>query len=255
MTKIFSTFVIAASIFVGLGSQAEAQFLGSADTFAVLSGTSISNAGPTAISGDVGVSPGNSATGFTTVTVTNGTVHLADTFAANAQADALTAFNPLSTETANSNLTGQDLGGKTLFAGVYHFDTSAFLTGILTLDTQGDPNARFDFQIGTTLITAANSSVVVLNSPADPNIFFQVGTSAMLGTNTAFAGHILAATSITVGTGASIRNGGALARNGAVTLASNSISASRAAVVPEPSSFVLMCAIGSVVLAAPRRRK
>src|SRR4029077_13531918 len=119
-------------------------------------------------------------------------------------------------------LTGQDLGGKTLLPGVYCFSNSAQLTGTLTLDAQGDPNAVFLFKIGSTLTTASAASVLLINSASNCGVFWQVGTSATLGTGTALQGTIAALSSITLNTGASL-NGRALARNGAVTLDDNNV--------------------------------
>ena len=121
-------------------------------------------------------------------------------------------------------MTGQDLGGKTLTAGVYCFSSSAQLTGVLTLDAQGSANAVFIFKIGSTLTTASGSSVVLINGGSLCNVFWQVGSSATLGTTTAFGGNILALTSITLTTGATVI-GRTLARNGAVTLDSNTVTA------------------------------
>ncbi len=175
-----------------------------------------------------------------------------------AQSDVITAYNVLAHEAFSQNLTGQNLGGKTLLAGVYHFDTSAFLTGTLTLDTLGDPNARFVFQIGSTLITAPNATVLVVNSSDDCNVFWQVGSSATLDVGTVFDGHILALTSITANTGAIINDGSLLARNGAVTLASNTVTTCvtpAASMTPEPSLSILFGAAGLAGFAALRRRK
>ena len=196
--------------------------LGVAETFAVLAGQSITNTGPTAIDGDVGVSPGSSVTGFPPGTVTNGTMHLGDAVALQAQSDLVIAYNEVAGKAPTVDLTGQDLGGMTLTPGVYFFSTSAQLTGTLTLDSQGDPNAEFDFQIGSTLTTASNSSVVMINGGDACDVYWQVGSSATLGTNTAFVGHILAMETITLNTGASV-DGAALARNGSVTLDNNVI--------------------------------
>ena len=144
-----------------------------------------------------------------------------------AQSAVTTAYNDLlaTAQACNTNLTGQDLGGQTLTPGVYCFDSSAQLTGpnLLTLNFQGDADAVFIFQIGSTLTTASNSAVVFLNGGSSCNVFWQVGSSATLGTGTAFKGNILALTSITVNTGATM-SGSALARNGAVTMISNTIS-------------------------------
>ncbi len=199
------------------------QFLGAAETFAVLGGQAVTNTGPSAIVGDVGVSPGASVTGFPPGLVTLGSIHAADALAAQAQSDLTTVYNVVAGLPVTADLTGQDLGGLMLTAGVYHFSSSAQLTGTLTLDAQGNPNAEFDFQIGSTLTTASNSSVVVINGGDPCDVFWQIGSSATLGTTTVFVGHILALTSITLLNGASI-DGSALARNGAVTLDDNVIS-------------------------------
>lgn len=153
----------------------------------------------------------------------NGTIFIADAVAAQAQSDLTTAYNILAARPATADLTGLDLGGQVLTPGVYNFDTSAQLTGILTLDAQGDPGAVFVFNIGSTLTTAAASSVVLINGADANNVFFRVGSSATLGATTAFQGRILALTDITLITGATINCGAALARNGAVTLDSNVI--------------------------------
>ena len=159
--------------------------------------------------------------------VTQGTLHTRDALAVQAQADALTAYMILAGEPSPpaNNLRGQDLGGMTLTPGVYRFDSSAQLTGVLSLNNTGNPTGTFIFQIGSTLITASNSAVTLLGA-ADPNIFWQVGSSATLGTGTAFDGNILALASITLTTGANIPFGRALAINGAVTLDTNNVSAS-----------------------------
>jgi hypothetical protein len=166
--------------------------LGTAGSFAVLAGSTVTNTGPSVISGNLGVSPGSAVTGFPPGMVVNGVINAGNAVAAQAQSDALVAYNSLAGQACDVNLTGQDLGGLTLTPGVYCFSTSAFLTGTLTLNAQGDPNAVFIFQIGSTLITASNSSVVVINGGTGCNVFFQVGSSATLGTGTSFTGNILA---------------------------------------------------------------
>lgn len=197
--------------------------LGTADSFAVLAGASITNTNsPTVVNGDLGVSPGNSISGFPPGTV-NGTVHNADAVAAQAQSDLTTAYNSAAGRACNTVLTGQNLGGLTLTAGVYCFASSAQLTGVVTLDAQGDPNGVFIFQIGSSLTTASNSSVALINSAQACNVFWQVGSSATLGTTTAFRGSILALTSITLDTSATVADGRVLARNGSVTLDNNTI--------------------------------
>ncbi|MEP7014759.1 MAG: autotransporter domain-containing protein [Verrucomicrobiota bacterium] len=200
--------------------------LGSAETFAVLGNTTVTNTGVTIVDGDLGVSPGTAITGFPPGSVVNGSIYTgANAVAVQAHADAMTAYNFLVGESAGTNLTGQDLGGLTLNPGIYKFNTSAFLTGTLFLDTHGDPNAVFHFQIGTTFVTAALSSVITLGLGGAPglNIFWQVGSSATLGANTALDGNILANTSITLTTGAGIR-GRAIAIGAAVTMDSNMVS-------------------------------
>ena len=147
------------------------------------------------------------------------------------RADTTTAYNDLAGQTCTSDLTGQDLGGLTLVPGVYCFSSSAQLTGALTLDAEGDPNAVWVFQIGSTLTTASNSSVLLINGGQACNVFWQVGSSATLGTTTSFVGNILALTSITLNTGANV-SGRALARNGAVTLDTNTISVAVCGVPP-----------------------
>ena len=187
----------------------------------VLGGSTVTNTGPSVINGDLGVSPGSAVTGFPPGIV-NGTIHAADAVAAQAQADLTTAYNNAAGQACNSNLTGQDLGGLTLTAGVYCFDSSAGLTGALTLNAQGVAGARFIFQVGSKLTTASSSSVSMINGARPCNVFWQIGSSATLGTATSFVGNIMALTSITMTTGATLQ-GRALARNGAVTLDSNVI--------------------------------
>lgn len=199
--------------------------LGTASSFAVLAGSTITNTGATNVSGDIGLWPGTSLTGFSTVTQTNGVIHESDSVAALAQSDLTIAYIAAASQPCGSTLTGQDLGGLTLNPGVYCFASSAQLTGALTLNNAGaDPNAVFVFQVGSALTTASNASVVFTAANQDANVFWQIGSSATLGTTTAFAGNILALTSITLDTGATIQCGRALARNGAVTMDTNSIS-------------------------------
>jgi hypothetical protein len=162
--------------------------------------------------------------GFPPGIVTDGTIHSADAVAAQAQADLVAAYDTAAGESPQTAVTGE-LGGQTLPPGVYGNDTGAGtlgLTGTVTLDAQGDPNALFVFQAASTLTTASGSTVSLING-ADPcNVYWQVGSSATLGTGSDFAGSILALTSITVTTGASVE-GRVLARNAAVTLDTNDI--------------------------------
>jgi len=191
-------------------------------SFAVLAGSAVTNTNPTIVTGNLGVSPGSAVTGFPPGIVAGGTIHSADPVAAQAQNELTTLYNSLANTTCNTDLTGQNLGGMTLTPGVYCFSTSAQLTGTLTLDAQGNPNATFLFKIGSTLTTASTSSVLLINSASSCGVFWQVGSSATLGTGTALAGSIVALTSITLNSGASV-TGRALARNGAVTLDNNQV--------------------------------
>ena len=197
--------------------------LGTAGSFGVLGGSTVTNTGPTVVQGDVGTSPGSAITGFPPGIVV-GALHAADAVAAQAQSDVTIAFNALAAQAQTTNLTGQDLGGLTLTPGVYNFDTAASLTGTLTLDAQGNPNAVFIFRTGSTLITASGSRVLMINGGSGCNVFWQVGSSATFGTTSSVIGNVLALTSITLNTGASV-SGRLLARNGAVTLDSNTITA------------------------------
>jgi len=207
--------------------------LGAADPFAVLGASAVTNTGPTIVNGDLGVSPGTSVTGFPPGIV-NGTIHIADATALAAQNSIVTAYNVLAGQACDVNLTGQDLGGMTLTPGAYCFSSSAQLTGTLTLNAVGNPGAVWVFQIGSTLTTASGSSVVIINGGQDCGVFWQVGSSATLGTTTAFTGNILALASITATTGAT-SNGGLFARTGAVTLDSNVVSRVGSCGAPGPS--------------------
>ncbi|MBA3942940.1 MAG: DUF3494 domain-containing protein [Herpetosiphonaceae bacterium] len=197
--------------------------LGTAASFAVLGASTVTNTGPTVVHGDLGVSPGTAVTGFPPGLVSApGTIHAGDAVAAQAERDALAAYNDLAGQACNVNLTGQDLGGLTLTPAGYCFSSSAQLTGQVTLDAQGNPNAVFIFQIGSTLSSASNSKVLLINGASPCNVFWQVGGSATLGTATSFEGNILALASIarTMGT---TTQGGLYALNGAVTLDTNDI--------------------------------
>jgi hypothetical protein len=191
--------------------------LGTAANFAVLGGSTVTNTGSTTIKGGVGVSPGSAITGFPPGIVTVGILHSNDAAAMQAQNDLATAYGIAAGEMMTQDLTGQDLGGLVLGPGVYHFSSSAQLTGTLTLNGGGNSNAIFVFQIGTTLTTATSAAVVAENGAQAANIFWQVGSSATLGTSTSFIGNILALTSITTNTSGSVA-GRLLAHNGAVTM-------------------------------------
>ncbi len=201
--------------------------LGTVAPFAVLGGQTVTNTGTSTIFGDVGVSPGTAITGFPPgVLVPPGTIHATDTVAAQAQSDLTTAYldaagrTPFTVESA-------DLGGQTLAPGVYE-EAALTLTGTLTLNGQGDPNSVFIFQAGSTLTTASNSTVSLIDGAQPCNVFWQVGSSATLGTTTTFVGTIMALTSASLDTGATVM-GRVLAQNGAVTLDDNVITESTCA--------------------------
>lgn len=199
--------------------------LGSAQNFAVLGASTVTNTGSTQIWGNLGVDPGSAITGFPPGSIAGGTIYGPGGVSNLAQRDALTAYNLFFNMASTRNLTGQDLGTVgTLQPGVYHFDTSAQLTGTLTLDAGNDPNALFVFQIGSALTTASSSVVSILNGDANNGVYWQVGSSAILGSSTMFAGNILADQSITLNTTANILCGRAIALNAAVTMDTNTIS-------------------------------
>jgi hypothetical protein len=214
------------------GSSALAQSappLGSAESFAILGATTVTNTGLTVIKGDLGVSPGTAVTGFPPGTVIGGTIHSGDAPATSAHADAFTAYNALVAETCGTNLSGSILGTSanavTLSPGVYCFGSSAQLTGTLTLSGNG----VYVFQVGTTLTTASASTVILVNGATAGDVFWQVGTSATLGVNTTFAGSIFADVSDTITGGSSVA-GRIFAITGAVTLDTNAITESDPAV-------------------------
>lgn len=210
--------------------------LGSAANFAVLGASAVTNTGPTVVTGNLGVSPGNSITGFPPGQVI-GTVHNADPVATAAQADIGTAYGNAAGQPCDTNLTGQNLGGLTLPPGVYCFDSSAQLTGTLRLDAQGSSTAKWLFQITSSLTTASNAAVVLVNgaSQCANNVNWQVGSSATVGSGTIFLGNIIANTSVTLATGAN-STGSLYAHTGAVTMDSNEVSTCSPGVITPPPS-------------------
>ena len=252
--------------------------LATAGDFAVLSYSTVTNTGPTYINGNIGVYPGTSYTGSEWVTQT-GSQQLANSTSLQARNDATAAYNYLAGRMPTTDLTGADLGtlGYALTPGNYAFSSSVGLTGTLTLDAQNLAHALFVFQIGTTLTTASASVVNIINATPGTGVFWQVGSSATLGTGSNFAGNIIALASITLTTNVNISCGRAIALNGAVTMDTNKVSnncstgggdygsgrsdfgsnafsgdASLAA-VPEPGTVVLLFS-GLVAVGSLRRR-
>ena len=234
-TKIKSTAVSAFSFLALISipeeSKAASISLGLARSFTILGATTVTNTGPSMIAGNLGSSPGISITGFPPGIIL-GTVHQNDSFAAQAQVDASLAYDQLAAASQTQDLTGMNLGGLTLFPGVYFFDSIALLTGLLTLDSGNDPDAQFIFQIGTAFTTESDSQIMGINGAISDQIYFQVGSSTTLGTNSALMGTIISNTSSTLTTGATI-DGRVISLNGAVTLDSNTTS------IPEPSTLLL----------------
>jgi len=194
--------------------------LGTAGTFAVIAGSGITNTGPTTVSGDVGTFPTTSETGTASVTI-NGTNHAGDAVTQGAQNDLVVAYTTAAGEGPTTAIAA-DLAGQTLAPGVYNSASSIGLTGALTLDGGGDPDAVFVFQAGSTLTTGSASAINLINGAQSCNVYWQVGSSATLGTASTFRGTIIALTSITATTGVTI-DGRVLARNGAVTLDTDTI--------------------------------
>jgi Ice-binding-like len=225
-SMLFATGALAAPATVGLGTAA---------SFSVLGGSTITNTGPTTMFGDLGLAPGSSVTGAPVVL---GQTHVADAVAIEAKNSLTTAYNDAAGRSTEGSA-GTDLAGQTFTAGVRTASSSLLLSsGSVILDAQGDPNAVFIFQIGSTLITGSNTTVQLINGAQACNVFWQVGSSATLGTGTRFVGTVMAAETITANTAATI-HGRLLAQTAAVNLDTNTITQAN-------------CAIGATETATPQ---
>jgi hypothetical protein len=203
-------------------AQAAPVGLGTAGPFVVLGGAKVTNVGPSVLNGNLGISPGTELEGFGLPAVINGSTHATNEVAAKAQLDLTTAYDVAAGQPVlpANDLSGTDLGERKLGPGTYRYNAAALLTGALTLDAEGDPNAEFVFQIGSQLTTESASSVLLVNGASPCNVYWQVGSSADLGTTTAFQGTLMALTSISLKNGATVL-GRMLARNGQVSLINN----------------------------------
>ena len=217
--------------------------LGTANSFAVLAGQGVTNTGATVVNGNLGTSPNPAVSGFPPGTV-HGQTHTADAVALQAQNDLTTAYNDAAGRTPVTTI-ATELGGQTLTPGVYDSASGTFqITGTLTLDAQGNPNGVFIFQMAATLVTASSSNVSLLGRAQACNVYWQVGSSATLGTDSGFTGNILALTSIQVLTGVTV-HGRVLARNESVTLDDDTITRAVCA-APPPTSQVTPVPSGGV---------
>ena len=277
------TLLLPLALACGTANAGALPYLGAAQQYAVLGGQAVTYSNVNTLHGDLGVSPGSALGGTGQVVfVGGGTRHQADAHAAQAYLDANAAYDRLAGLTGGIDLSGQDLGSAGSFgAGVYRFSAAAALTGAMTIDFANDPNGIVVFQIGSTLTTASNSVVNVLNGSSSNGIYFQVGSSATLGENSLFAGNILALQSVTLTSAARIACGRAFGLGAAVTMSgatvssdcnayapalgsqdfgSNGFSGDGSSVtapgeVPEPGTLALFgAALGAAALRRPSRR-
>jgi hypothetical protein len=218
---------------VPAAAQASSVNLATASPFVVLGASGVTNTGASVLNGELGVTPGTSLTGFNEAVV-NGAIHNNDAVAQSAQGDLTSAFGVAGGQPISQDLTGIDLGGLTLTPGVYGYSSSALLTGQLTLNAQGNPNAQFVFVIGSALTTESASSVLLINGASPCNVFWRVGSSATLGTTTQFQGNLMALSNITVNKGVHVQ-GRVLAREGQITLNNDVLDNSQCTTGPTPS--------------------
>ena len=221
--------------------------LGSTVSFAALAGSTLTNTGYTVVNGDIGVWSGSAITGFPPGSLVAGPTHIyaGDGTAATAQGDLTTAYLDAAGRNTAPVAVAGDLSGQTLPPGLYRSTSSLGITGVLTLDGQGNANSVFIFQIAGALTTGTGSQVVLIGNANAANIFWQVGSSATLGTYSTFNGTILAQASVTITTGA-VLNGRALARTGAVILDSNTMANPGAPITTiAPPALAVTCPLGT----------
>lgn len=222
LVALFASILVALAATAPRASAAQPPVnLGTVNAFALLAGSAITNTGPSTINGDMGLSPGTASGGFPPGTL-NGTAHITDAVASIAQNDLTTAYNDAAGR-GPAVAVPADLGGLTVTSGVFSSASSLGLTGALTLDAQGNPDAVFIFKAGSSLTTASASVVNMINGAQACNVFWQIGSSATLGTTSTMVGSIMALTSISLNNGVTVQ-GRILARNGAVTLINDTIS-------------------------------
>lgn len=222
--------------------------LGSASSFAVLAHTTVTTTDSSFVSGDLGVSPSGTIVGFVADDV-DGTIHLNTDASADALLDATATYNQLAALAFDQDLSTTNLGNRLLNAGVYSYSSTAAFNGVLTLDAQDQIGALFVFKIGSTL-TTANASFNLINGASADNVWFQIGSSATLGSGTSFTGTLLSSVSNTLATGVSV-NGRVIALTGAITMDANQIT--KIATIPEPSATALLVSSAALLLVTTRR--
>ena len=238
--------VLLCSVYPAVGATAPP--LGAAASFSVLGSSTVTNTGPTVVTGDLGVSAGSAVTGFPPGSVVGGSIHAADVLAAQAQNAAITAYNNLAAQPCTTTFgVPTDLGGMILTPGVYCFASSAAVTGLLQLDALGNPNAVFVFKTGSTFDSASGASILMINGGSSCNVFWQVTSSATLGTTSIVPGTIIALISVTLKTGAALA-GRAIARTGAVTLDSNNVGGCATGVILPSASGPTLDSFGLAIL-------